>query len=85
MTSKNMVPELIEFNVKGKRELMHRDHFTRWACLLEAMDVISEKCDAMKLSRDDTSWIKPNAIGKYINDRFPSMHHSIARELQCRI
>lgn len=79
---RNDMTQYVEFTVKGKLEKMPKDQFVRWACLIEAMDVISQKCDQLKLERSDTSWIKPNAIGKYINDRFLSMQYSLDKEIK---
>lgn len=73
---------VIELEVGGKTEAMPLDMFVRWACLIDAVDVISEKCEQLGLDKDDDSWIKPNAIEKFINDRFPSMKHNIISDLK---
>lgn len=73
---------IIELVRNGKTESMPIDMFVRWACLIDAVDVISEKCDQLKLDKDDDSWINPSAIEKYINDRFYSMKHNITNEIK---
>jgi hypothetical protein len=77
-----MISKKIEIDIKGKKEYMSVDTFIRWSCLIDAIDVISEKCIQMGLAHDDETWIKPNAIEKYINDRYPSMRHNIINDLQ---
>jgi hypothetical protein len=72
----------IELDINGKKEYMSIDTFIRWSCLIDAIDVISEKCTQMGLAYDDETWIKPNAIEKYINDRYPSMRYNVLMDLQ---
>lgn len=72
----------IELEVRGKKENMPIDMFIRWACLIDAIDVISEKCQQLKIDKDDDSWINPGAIEKYIYDRFYSMRHNIMKDLE---
>ena len=61
---------------------MELDTFVRWACLVDAIEVISDKCSQLGLERDDDSWIKPNAIEKFVHDRFPAMKHNIVNDLK---
>lgn len=68
--------------VKGKEEKMPMETFIRWACLVDAIDVISDKCDSLGMGPDDDSWIKPNAIEKFINDRYLPMKYRLVSELQ---
>lgn len=73
---------IIELNRGDKKETMSLDMFVRWACLIDAIDVISDKCEQLGIDRDDDSWVNPGAIEKYINDRFYSMRYNIVSELQ---
>jgi hypothetical protein len=72
----------IEIRSRRGIETMSFPRFVRWACLIEAMDVISQKCEEMKIERQDTSWIKPNAIEKYIDERESTMTMELERQLE---
>ena len=48
--------------------------FTRWFCLLEAIEVIENKAMQLKENLNSSdSWINPIAINHYIDSRQPSM------------
>lgn len=49
--------------------------YTRWLCLLEALDIISKKATQFKmdLQSKDVDWVKPLAFQKYITERYESM------------
>lgn len=64
----------------GSVESMSVSEFARWACLIEAFDVLNEKAAELKL--DVGNLIKPNAIETYINERFPAMEHDVLCELK---
>lgn len=76
-----MAKETVELVIKGKREQMPMRTFIRWACLIEAVEMIHEKSDQLGISDKDDSWIKPNAIQKYIEDRETTMSYEIAKQL----
>jgi hypothetical protein len=73
--------ETVELVVKGKVEQMPMSTFIRWACLIEAVEMIHEKSTQLGISERDDSWIKPNAIQKYIDDRVTTMSYEIAKQL----
>jgi len=77
-----MEDSCIELEVKGQTEKMSFEMFVRWCCMVEAIQHISEKCDQLGMSPDDDSWIKPNAIEKYVNERFLSMRYHLINELE---
>lgn len=56
-------------------EVMNTNEYTRWLCLLEAVDIVSGKMKQLghRLQNEDMDWIKPLAFQKYINERFESM------------
>tara|TARA_R110002020_G_scaffold61238_3_gene164965 strand:+ start:1748 stop:1978 length:231 start_codon:yes stop_codon:yes gene_type:complete len=60
----------------GNTKTMGFDEFVRWACLIEALEVVGGKVDKM----DDNKWIKPLAFQKYIQERFHSMKHDLKVE-----
>ena len=65
------------FNLKdGNTKTMKFDEFVRWACLIEALEVVGGKVD----SCNDNKWIKPLAFQKYIGERFHSMKHDLKVE-----
>lgn len=59
---------------KAKHKLKVEE-YTRWLCLLEALDIISRKAQQFKvdLHGKDVDWVKPLAFQKYIVERFDSM------------
>jgi hypothetical protein len=72
----------VELEVGGQTEEMPFEMFVRWACLVEAVDHITQKCNQLGMAPDDDSWIKPNAIEKYIDERFLSMRYNLAAQLE---
>jgi len=66
-----------KFNLKnGNTKTMVFDEFVRWACLIEALEVVGGKVE----SSDNDKWIKPLAFQKYIQERFHSMKHDLKVE-----
>ncbi len=51
------------------------NEYTRWLCLVEALDIISRKAAQFKmdLHNKDADWVKPLAFQKYITERYESM------------
>tara|TARA_R110002020_G_scaffold127131_1_gene285278 strand:- start:1924 stop:2154 length:231 start_codon:yes stop_codon:yes gene_type:complete len=65
------------FNLKdGSTKKMEFNEFVRWACLIEALEVVGGKVDNMC----DNKWVKPLAFQKYIDERFHSMKHDLTVE-----
>jgi len=67
---KNIIIETSKGKIKLKPE-----EYTRWLCLIEALDIISRKAGQFKvdLHNKDVDWVKPLAFQKYIVERFDSM------------
>lgn len=66
----------------GTQEEMSIDEFSRWMCLMEAFDFIEKKAEEMgKLDKID-QMLKPLAIEKYINERYPAMRYDVEIELE---
>jgi len=66
-----------KFNLKnGTTKKMEFNEFVRWACLIEALEVVGGKVDNL----NDNKWIKPLAFQKYIDERFHSMKHDLTVE-----
>lgn len=59
----------------NRDEVMSLYEFSRWNCLLEAVDYIDQKAKQMKFAGD---WVKPIALQKYIDERTPGLLHEIA-------
>tara|TARA_R110000824_G_scaffold257981_1_gene446943 strand:+ start:506 stop:736 length:231 start_codon:yes stop_codon:yes gene_type:complete len=65
------------FNLKdGTTKTMGFNEFVRWACLIEALEVVGGKVD----NTNDDKWVKPLAFQKYIQERFHSMKHDLKVE-----
>ena len=65
------------FNLKDSTtKTIGFNEFVRWACLIEALEVVGVKVDSSK----DDKWIKPLAFQKYIQERFHSMKHDLKVE-----
>ena len=67
-----------KFKLKdGTVKTMEFDELVRWACLIEALDVVGSK-EGVDIESD--KWIKPLAFQKYIDERFHSMKHDLKVE-----
>lgn len=65
----------------GVEHVMSLEMYTRWLCLVEAIDFIDKKAVQCGINLDrDSSWIKPLDIRDYINTRFPAMLHDVKVE-----
>jgi len=42
---------------------------SRWMSLIEAVGIVSDKCESLDMNEKDHSWIKPIAIQKYVDER----------------
>ena len=70
-----------DFKLKNGTEIkMGIDELTRWACLIEGIERVSNKCEELGYSRANEEWIKPLAFQKYIDERFHSMKHDLSVE-----
>jgi hypothetical protein len=65
----------------GSIEEMSSTEFTRWACLIEAFDIIKQKAEELGVDNIDLM-IKPLAIEKYIEERWLSMKHDVECEIR---
>lgn len=71
----------IKFDLKnGKTHEMGIDEMARWACLLEGIEYVSNKCDELKIDSKSNEWVKPLAFQKYIDERFEAMKHDLTVE-----
>jgi len=61
----------------GTTKEMEFDELVRWACLIEALEVVGGKED---VEIDSDKWIKPLAFQRYIDERFHSMRHDLKVE-----
>jgi len=70
--------EKFEFKLKdGKTKTMDFNELARWACLIEALEVVTGRED---IDIESNKWIKPLAFQKYIDERFHSMKHDLKVE-----
>lgn len=64
----------------GKVEQLSDVAFSRWVCLIEAFDLISEKADELKIDLEKV--LKPVAIEHYMNERYVSVLSDVKYELK---
>lgn len=65
----------------GQEHVMSVETYTRWLCLVEALDVIHKAAENNGINLDKrTDWVKPLAMHKYIDERFYSMLHDVKVE-----
>ena len=69
---------MIKIETKNGIVKMNSEEFARWMCFAEAFHFIEQKASELEVDWEDM--IKPLAIEKYINERFPAMHHDIITE-----
>ena len=71
---------------ENEYEMSHYE-VCRWFSLIEAVDIISQKCDQMGAGGDSINWVKPIAIQKYIDERTEGMlfelQDDLNKEEQC--
>jgi hypothetical protein len=70
------------FNLKNGSVIeMSLDEISRWACLLEGIEVVTRHNEELGIdSEKDSDWIKPLAFQKYMDERFEAMRHDIKVE-----
>ena len=64
----------------GTSEEMTIETYTRWMCLVEALDVITQVAERKKIDLSNNDWVKPIALQKYISERYLSMLHDVKCE-----
>jgi adenylate kinase family enzyme len=64
----------IEVKLKDKSETLPIEAYSRWLCLIEAIELVCNKAKQMKIdTANNMDWIKPLAFQKYIDERHESM------------
>ncbi len=64
----------IDVKLKDKTESMSLETYSRWLCLIEAIELVCSKAKQMKIdTANNIDWIKPLAFQKYIDERNESM------------
>ena len=53
---------------------------SRWLSLIEGVEVVSKKCEQLKIPDTSSCWIKPNALQKYVNERAPGILFEISND-----
>lgn len=64
----------------GMVESMNIKEFSRWMCLMEALELIKVKAEEKKIKVEDI--IKINAINDYISERYPAMLSDLTFEIK---
>lgn len=64
----------------GTTKVMDIDEFSRWCCLIEAVDHIAHKSEQLGIPVESDVWIKPIPIQKYMTERFHAMKHDVTVE-----
>jgi len=67
---------------KGKSYEMSEYEISRWASLIEAVDIIDAKASQLGAKGSAINWVKPIAIQKYIDERTESMLFEIQEDLK---
>ena len=76
-----MKPQYVTINkTNGTSEEMTIETYTRWLCLVEALDVITQVAERKKINLNNNDWVKPIALQKYIDERYLSMLHDVKCE-----
>lgn len=78
---KNTIIELTSPKTKKKYEMSEYE-ISRWASLIEAVDIIDRKASQMGVKGAAVNWVKPIAIQKYIDERTESMLFEIQEDLK---
>ena len=77
-----LVPSKKSITLKTNSNKVHKlklQEYTRWICLVEALDYISKKAGNFKCNlQENDDWIKPLAFQKYISERYESMLDEIS-------
>ena len=65
---------------EGNKDVMSYFELSKWLSLIEAVEVVDKKAEQLKLPKSDNSWIKPIALGKYVDERTESMLFEVTNE-----
>lgn len=77
ITKTNIKEPVIEIN----EEKMSVYEMSRWFCLLDALDLITKKANALNLDLvKEHKWVKPIALQKYIEERINSVVVDVEKE-----
>jgi hypothetical protein len=71
---------MIKIKTKKRVENMSIEEFSRWGCLVEAYGFIQKRAE--ELDVDIEQFIKPIAIERYIEERYPSILHDVRCEYE---
>lgn len=72
----------VDFKLKsGENISMSVDEVARWACLIEGVEFVANKCEELGMGMNNDEWIKPLAFQKYIDERFHAMKHDVTVEM----
>jgi hypothetical protein len=65
----------ITIETKKQHYKLKAAEYTRWLCLIEALDVVTRGASRFKvdLNNSDVDWIKPLSFQKYVVERYESM------------
>jgi hypothetical protein len=76
--------EIVVLTTKSNKEItLGLDEYTKWLCLLEAIEYIEQKAKDISVDLDASmAWVKPLAIQKYVKERFVSMRHDVKCNLK---
>lgn len=72
----------VRIDEDGNKDTMSYYELSRWYSLIEAIEFIDKKATQIGLDRSDSSWVKPIAIQKYIDERTPSMLYDMVSDLE---
>lgn len=56
-----------------KKTEMSFYELSRWMSLIEGIEHVDKKCKQLKISDRNNCWVKPNALQKYVDERYQSM------------
>lgn len=71
----------ISIDTKNGEQKLKKAEYARWLCLLEAMHLIEQKGQDLKVDmNNDDFWVKPLAFQKYIDQRLETMLLDVERE-----
>lgn len=71
----------LKSTAKDRSYQMSEYEICRWMCLIEAVDIIEQKCTQLGTKGKGVNWVKPIALQKYIDERTESMLFEIADDL----
>lgn len=69
----------IKVDSQGEDKMSYYE-LARWMSLIEAVEFIDKKSKQLNKNESDTSWVKPIAIQKYIDERTNGMLFELTKE-----